>query len=774
MESAEETFTAQEARECTRMSWNVWPNTRLETAKMVVPLSATVQPAKAVEHLPVLPYGPVQCKTCHLALNCYCEVDFTNLLWSCPHCASRNQLPQQYAGISPSHLPPELFPEYQTVEYSVGASTTATPLAFVFVLDSCLPEDELSSAKESIEQVLNLLPPNGAVSLIVFDRNVCLYELSGSSNGFTRSVLFYGGKEMSGESIRAMLNFGRRSANASTTTTSSSNAMAGFHSANDPSSRFVCMYSECELTLEQVLEELRPSPVESAQGHRQERAVGNALNVATTLMEMYTHSRGGRVMLFTGGPPTLGPGQIVDTDRSSELRTHHDFDKGNTKFFKSAKQHYDALAKRLGNEGCALDVFACSMDQCGVSEMKDAIDCTGGMVVLAESFASDNYRRTLNHLFSSDENDNLHGCYDGHFTALAPREVKINGAIGPVSKGVTPKHYGMCVPSEIELGVGGTTTWRLPTFREGTTLSVYMEVANTQANAVPVGSALVLQFQCVYFTATGERRLRVITVARTWAASSNGEVMPGFDQAAAAVAIARHVAFKAENDEPFDIMRWLDRQLIRLCSKYGEYTNDQPDSFSLMPNFALFPQFLFNLRRSQFLQVFNNVPDETAYFRLMLCRETVDNTVLMMQPSLMRYSMDSGEPQPVLLDIRSVELDVTLMLDTYFLVLVHYGSHVAAWRNAGYHLDPQYDALREIIERPQKEAQEIEKTRFPTPTVKNVDQNTSQARFLIAKLNPSATHESADTFDETMQYINTDDASFETFLSHLKKIAVST
>lgn len=42
---------------------------------------------------------------------------------------------------------------------------------------------------------------------------------------------------------------------------------------------------------------------------------------------------------------------------------------------------------------------------------------------------------------------------------------------------------------------------------------------------------------------------------------------------------------------------------------------DDAASFRLSDRFALFPQFMFHLRRSQFLQVFNNSPDETAYYR---------------------------------------------------------------------------------------------------------------------------------------------------------------
>ena len=71
--------------------------------------------------------------------------------------------------------------------------------------------------------------------------------------------------------------------------------------------------------------------------------------------------------------------------------------------------------------------------------------------------------------------------------------------------------------------------------------------------------------------------------------------------------------------------------LIRVSSRFGEYRKDEPASFQLNSAFSILPQFLFNLRRSQFVQVFNNSPDETAYFRMVLNRENVLNSLVMIQ-----------------------------------------------------------------------------------------------------------------------------------------------
>jgi Sec23/Sec24 helical domain len=59
----------------------------------------------------------------------------------------------------------------------------------------------------------------------------------------------------------------------------------------------------------------------------------------------------------------------------------------------------------------------------------------------------------------------------------------------------------------------------------------------------------------------------------------------------------------ALQEDDFDATRWLDRTLIRLASRFGDYRKDDPTSFQLAHEMSFYPQFMFNLRRSQFVQV---------------------------------------------------------------------------------------------------------------------------------------------------------------------------
>jgi len=102
------------------------------------------------------------------------------------------------------------------------------------------------------------------------------------------------------------------------------------------------------------------------------------------------------------------------------------------------------------------------------------------------------------------------------------------------------------------------------------------------------------------------------------AAEDLREMAYGFDQETAAVLMARYAVYQTNETESMDVIRWLDRQLIKLVARFAEYKKDDPSSFKLSREFSLFPQFMFYLRRSQFLHTFNASPDESEYYKSLI------------------------------------------------------------------------------------------------------------------------------------------------------------
>jgi len=283
-----------------------------------------------------------------------------------------------------------------------------------------------------------------------------------------------------------------------------------------------------------------------------------------------------------------------------------------------------------------------------------------------------------------------------------------------------------------------------------------------------------VQFLTQYQHPSGQKRIRVTTTCRNWADAANQlpHISMGFDQEASAVLMARLAIWRAsnENDTP-DALRWLDRNLIRVCQKFGEYVKEDPSSFRIGDQFSLFPQFMFHLRRSQFLQVFNNSPDESAFYRHILMKENVMECTTMIQPVLFAYSFN-GPPEPVLLDTSSILPDRILLMDDYFHVLIYHGATIAQWKKLGYQNDPQYASFKQLMEAPVEDAKSILHDRFPMPRYIETEHEGSQARFLLSKVNPSLTHNNP-WGTEGGAPVFTDDVSLQVFMDHLKKLSVS-
>ncbi|PVU90104.1 hypothetical protein BB559_004790 [Furculomyces boomerangus] len=750
-------FEDIEDQDGVRCAWNVLPNTKADANRCVVPVSTLYTPMKERPMFPPVMYEPVVCKApCKAVLNPYCQIDVRGKIWICPFCLQRNSFPAHYKEISTHNLPPELQPNYTTIEYTL-ARTAPVPPIFIFVVDTCLSEEDLKALKDSLILSLSLLPANALVGLVTYGTMALIHELG--YHECPKSYVFRGTKDYNPKMVQEMLGIG-------STTKGNASGPAAMPQRGYGAERFLLPIEQCEFTLTSILEQLQQDPWPVASGKRPLRCTGVAISIATSLMESAFPNTGGRIMLFCGGAATQGPGMIVGPELKESIRSHHDIEKETDRHYRKAVKFYEALSKRAANAGHGIDIFAGCLDQVGLSEMKKLANSTGGSIVLADSFNTAIFKQSFQKLFDKDEQDNLKVGFNATFDVQTTKELKVCGLIGPA---ISLEKKGPIV-SDTEIGIGNTTSWRLCTLTPRTTVGIYFEVVNQQSQALQPGSRGLIQFVTNYQHPSGQYRMRVTTIARNWAEGSSPDIPVGFDQEAAAVLISRIAAFKAEFDDGPDVLRWLDRMLIRLCQRFGDYRRDDPGSFRLSQNFSIYPQFMYHMRRSQFLQVFNNSPDESAYYRHCLEREDTNNSLIMIQPTLTSYGFD-GPPTPVLLDSISIKPDVVLLLDTFFHILIWHGETVAEWRKAGYQNQPEYENFKMLLETPQEDAQELLYDRFPVPRYIDCDQHGSQARFLLSKLNPSTTH-------TTGQYgggeaILTDDVNMQVFMDHLKKLAVA-
>ena len=389
------------------------------------------------------------------------------------------------------------------------------------------------------------------------------------------------------------------------------------------------------------------------------RCSGVALSIAISLLGQAFPNTGGRVMFFAGGPATEGPGLVVGPELQSPLdhitiliavlrKTTKRLSSFTNRWLRvpppmaTLSTFLPAVTTRLVYKKWRLSPtplvvqWFCPMPSTPLFLSSRSSACLTKTVM-------DSYRirvSTPAWMFSLPRNSRSMASL-----VMLFRKIK-KQLMSPTLKLVSVRPIrGKCVPSLRPIRMQPTSRSLLKV-----TLSRPSKIRKRPwFNISPSTSTLVAPTD-----------LGVTTLARGLIVGGNPSIGASFDQEAASVLMARIAIYKSETEAGADIIRWIDRMLIRLCHKFADYQTNDPSSLRLSQNFSLYPQFMFHLRRSQFIQVFNNSPDETAFYRHCLNREDLTNSLVMIQPTLISFAFDKP-PEPVLLDSVSVKPDVILL-----------------------------------------------------------------------------------------------------------------
>ncbi|KAG2352382.1 hypothetical protein BDR07DRAFT_1615803 [Suillus spraguei] len=254
-------------------------------------------------------------------------------------------------------------------------------------------------------------------------------------------------------------------------------------------------------------------------------------------------------MVFAGGPATEGPGIIVSSELKEPIRSHHDIERDSVKHYKCALKFYEGPAKRASNNGHAVDLFAGCMDQVGLLEMKSLPNSTNGVIVLFDSFATTSCRWVFNATFDT------------------AKELKVSGLIGhAISIGRNLPALARRKSVWVKHQPGESTPSHLGYLLPFTSRSLLL-----RASHCPPDQGVSFNSLPIISTRRGKCVCVSPTIARNFAEANSPSIASSFDQEAAAVLMARIAVFKAEIDDSPDVLRWLDRMLIRLCQKFVDY-----------------------------------------------------------------------------------------------------------------------------------------------------------------------------------------------------------
>ncbi|MBA0600198.1 hypothetical protein Gorai_006395, partial [Gossypium raimondii] len=503
-------FMELEGQDGVRMAWNVIPGTKQEASNCVVPVSAVYTPIKPFPNMPVLPYAPLRCRNCRSVLNPFSIVDFAAKIWICPFCFQRNHFPPHYASISDENLPAELFPQYTTIEYQSPGEASSIPPVFMFVVDTSIIEEEMAFLKSALSQAIGLLPDNSLVGLITFGTLVHVHELGFGT--IPKTYVFKGSKDVSKEQLLEQMNFFLIKPKPPT------GVIAGARDglSSESIARFLLPASDCEFALNSILEELQKDPWPTPVDQRASRCSGTALSIAASLLGACVPGSGARILAFIGGPSTEGPGAIVSKNLSDPIRSHKDLDKDSAPHYHKAVKFYEALAKQLVHQGHVLDLFACALDQVGVAELKVAVEKTGGLVVLAESFGHSVFKDSLRRVFRSEDKD-LGLSSNGIFEINCSKDIKVQGILGPCAS--LEKKGPLC--SDTIVGQGSTSAWKMCGLDQATSLCLIFEIVKKEIPDATLHSSNIFGSQLYFYSyqhSTAEMRLRVTSLSRRWVA----------------------------------------------------------------------------------------------------------------------------------------------------------------------------------------------------------------------------------------------------------------
>jgi protein transport protein SEC23 len=702
----EEEIRSIEERDGIRLTWNVWPATTNEMTK--VPLACMYNICQPTG---VLECEPICCVSCKAILNPHCTMDFGRQSWFCVICNGSNALPGHARDITPENLLPELLEQSSTVEY-VLSKESGFPPVFFFIVDVCtFDATRHEMLKDALRATLDSIPDDSLVGFIQYGTNIELLELSKAFP--KRSYLFSGKKEYTSDIVRSL-------------------SSPSVKAAPSVLGRFIKSKAECTEFLVDVIENLQPDPFPILPAYKPVRCTGSAVSLAFALLETTFPDMGVKYLLFTQGPCTFGPGTV--TPIKYKEKGKNDYIEENDPMYASpAQKFYTSLAERISKAGHGVDILAATIVDIGIAHMASLVNLTGGMLIMAQDFDREIYVSSCRKIMSTTEEGHLRQGFNVRIHVKTSKGLEFKGVVGH--------------------GRSSGGAWRMGSIFPSSSITLLLDKTQHAKGGDFGFVQVVTQYQ------RSDRKLvaRVTTFARIFT-NTREDVLAGFDQEAVTVFQARHFLLK-RYEEVKDCERMIDKNLIRFVKAFGRFEKGVPSSLRLPDSMSYYPNYMFFFRRSLLVQTGNNSPDETSYYNNLLYREKVSEALKLIKPVLISYHYQ-GEIKPVELDSRSLEPDVVLLLDSFHNVVVWRGGYVAQWIKEGYHRQPEYSFLREILERSEERAQEL-CTRLPTPQFCVTEQDKSQQRILHHYVNPSGGTS-----------IITENINFEKFFEALCRVVV--
>lgn len=661
---------------------------------------------------------PILCIHCKTHMNPYNEVLTERGGFKCVMCNSFCKLQDQ---VLASILEDSTVLTEMTVEHTLKKAPA--PPAYFFLVDVCSFDDtRFETYMSGVREALRMLPDDALVGLATYGTNIEIYQ-------DRNSYLISGSREYSKDDLKYIFDV----KNVRNFLTRKADLPADFlHLKKDPFSTLL--------------------------GRRKIRCTGSALSLVTSIMGCM-NIEVKSVLLFVQGPCTYGPGTITSIDLKNTVRSNDDILKDKCRYTNECKKYYKGLAEKMLDYKVSVSIFGFTMNDFGLYEMKEIVERTGGSTIIPKDFSSFEFLSSIEKYFSVSQSNDLCGelenlSLNGE-TGGACGDGEINYANNFYAQKYNCDTKIFCSKNIEILNFLGTGNKN-----QGFDHSLLLNFNTTTCFEIGVRDAgsdvFYMQFATRYQNRAGEAVLRVSTVAGTL----SEDYVPGLDQHCMMNYLIRKVVCTVNIEEDLDLIRRIDKILVRTIRILSSFSNNAPDSLELPESISELPNLIYFLRKSMIVHTQANSPDETAYLRLMAFSQPLENVNRFIKPALYLLHYQGGIA-PVELDETSLSSEVYLLLDTFTNVLLWRGSDLNSWFDDGLHKTEEYQFLGDVDATANREAANIVARRFPTPKFTRTYAGESQERYLISIVNPSV-----------KENINSEYIDFEGFYDCVKRLVV--
>ena len=545
---------------CVRPCNGAFPFSIALAKKYALPLGAVIQPlAKTApddEPVPIVNFGSsgiVRCRRCRSYVNFSCEFKDGGRRWLCSMCNHNNECPSDY--FSPLDQNGKRVDAAQRPELHCGSVEFVAPAeymvrppmppVYMFVLETtpaAVNSGALAGAIAGVRNSIDSMPNEGRTRVGIVT--------------FSSSVQFYTMKP--GE-----------------------DAEPSIHIVSDISDVFLptpngilVQLSECRPCFERTLEMIAKSHQPTNEAASAPSCLGAALKGAQKAMEY----SGGKMIILASSRPTIGPGALRERGDRSMLGTDRE-----RVVLKPDTALYSQMAVTMSKYQISCDMFLCvgSGHYMDVASLAQLVKVTGGELFYCKEFTA------------SQDSPRLQLAIN----RVLARETGLEAVMRiRATRGIR------CTQFSGRFFVRSTDLLALPNVDSDKAYAVQFAFDEGSIGDRP----FCLQVALLYTTTSGERRIRVHTIALP-VAKTLANLFARVDAPATATIFTRQAAEGMKDRVLSELKKNLTEKVILALAKYRQVCHNQYPSTArspqlLMPeSMALLPVYMLGLAKTPIL-----------------------------------------------------------------------------------------------------------------------------------------------------------------------------